>query len=58
MLDHIVSPPSGGQIFDRRTDPSGGCFRKVISECQTSILEGLSAVLSKIVISGKSGTVS
>ena len=58
MLAHMVSPPLGGQIFDLKTEPKGGCFRKVISECQTSIFDGLSAVLSKIVISGNPSTVS
>ena len=58
MLAHIVSPPFGGQIFDLKTDPRGGCLRKVISECHTSILEGLSEVLSNMVISGNPSTVS
>ena len=52
MLDHIVSPPFGGHIFDLRIEHRGGLFRKVISVCHDSILVGFSDVLSRIVISG------
>jgi hypothetical protein len=41
-----------------RQNPKEDVFERSISECQTSILEGLSAVLSKIVISGNPSTVS
>ena len=52
ILDHIVSPPFGGHIFDLRIEHKGGLFRKVISVCHDSIFVGFSAVLSRIVISG------
>ena len=41
----------------RSTVTEGGCCRKVMSECQTSIFEGFSGVLSRIITSGKPGTV-
>ena len=57
MLANSVSPPTSGMVMPRNTVTEGGCCLKVMSECQTSILDGLSRVLSRIMTSGNPSTV-